>query len=269
MVARFLRVRVGRKFNHVGIPTHNQEKKNMQNTPLIQSNIETAIVSLAPDANARKQEVLALAAAVVAVTSPNELEIAVARMRDIKRLTSEVESTRKAVKQPVINLGKRIDEIAENFSIELSNEASRINRLVTGFQLAEQERVRKENERIEAERRQKEEEAAAALKEQERLANLSKPNIKKEIVAEQKVIETQAALQTVQTIAPVTTARASGLVVKTEVAFEITDAAALYDVRPEFFDLVPKKSVIKVSITKNTKLPGLKVWEETKTGVRG
>jgi len=241
----------------------------MTHNALIHSNIETAVVSLAPDANQRKQEILTLSAAVVAVTSPAELEIAVARMRDIKRLTTEVETTRKAVKQPVINLGKRIDEIAESFSLELANETTRINRLVTGFQLAEQERVRKEQEAIEAERRRKEEEAAAALREQERLANLKKPNVAKEVAAEVKFIETQAALQQVQTIAPPAAARASGLVVKTEVAYEITDAAALYAVRPEFFDLVPKKSVIKVSITKNTKLPGLKVWEETKTGVRG
>ena len=144
----------------VGIPTHNQEKKNMTHNALIQSNIETAVVSLAPDANQRKQEVLTLSASVVSVTTPAELEIATARHRDIKRLMSEVETTRAAVKAPVLNLGRKIDQIAEEFCLALEQESDRIagnpkkriKGLIGVFVEAEQERVRKEQEAIEAER---------------------------------------------------------------------------------------------------------------------
>lgn len=249
----------------------------MTHNALIHSNIETAVVSLAPDANQRKHEVLTLSAAVVSVATPAELEIATARHRDIKRLLSEVETTRAAVKAPVLNLGRKIDQIAEEFCLALEQESDRIagnpkkriKGLIGVFVEAEQERVRKEQEAIEAERIRKEQEAAAAIAEQERLAKLKKPNVAKELAAENKVIETQAALQQVQTIAPPAIARASGLVVKTEPDFEITDAAALYAVRPEFFELVPRKSVIKAAINAKTNLPGLKVWMATKTQTRG
>jgi hypothetical protein len=50
--------------------------------------------------------------------------------------------------------------------------------------------------------------------------------------------------------------------------FEITDAAALYAVRPEFFTLEPRRSAIKSAINKDTKLTGLRVWEQVNTNVR-
>jgi len=109
---------------------------------------------------------------------------------------------------------------------------------------------------------------AAALVEQERLANLAKPLPKKEIAAEvavqaaqEKVIQTQAA-------APAFIPKVSGKVVKKEVMFEITDAEALYAARPEFFTLEPRRSAIKASINKDTRLPGLKCWEAVSTSVR-
>lgn len=229
----------------------------------------TAPVSLSPDAAQRKLEVLKLASAVKRVTTPPELELAVGRMRDIKRLLKEVEDTRKAVKEPIRAMGSKVDELAQNFSQQLNDEMDRINPMVTGYQEAEQRRVREEEQRQEAARQEAAKKAADAERERERLAGLSRPSPAKEIAAEQKVEETQVALQQAVAVAPMKAARASGLVVKTVIEFEITDAAALYAVRPEWFTLEPKRAIIKASVTKATKLPGITVTERLDTNVRG
>ena len=235
---------------------------------LIVSDIDKASVWLGNTSEAIRQDILKSSSAIKSVTGQDELTAAVARLRDIKRLLAEVETTRKAVKQPALNFGKKTDQIAEQFCIPLEDEATRINRLVSAFQTAEQERVRKEQERLDAERRERERQAAAAVEEQNRLASLKKVSPAKEIAAEVKVQETQAAVIQATTIVAPTAARASGLVVKKEVMFEITDAAALYAVRPEFFTLEPRRSAIKAAITKDTKLAGLRVWEQVNTNVR-
>ena len=240
-----------------------------KNSQLIVSNVNTLSVSLESSAETIRKNLLEQSQAIVSVQSPSELELAVAVMRENKRMLQEVETTRKAVKLPAQQFGKRTDEIAESFCQPINDEQSRINNLVTQFQRDEAERVRLENERLENERLQREKEAADALAEQERVANLKKPSAKAEIAAETKVVETQVALKQSQTVAAPAVARASGLVIKKEVKHEVTDAAALYAVRPEWFNLVPKTAIIKASITKDSKFPGLRVWEETNTNVRG
>ena len=243
---------------------------------LIVSDIDKASVWLGNTSEAIRQDVLKASATITTVTNPQQLESAVARLRDIKRLLAEIETTRKAVKQPALNFGKKTDQIAEQFCIPLEAEAERLNGntkkgtkgLIGGFIEQDAKRVQKEQEKLAEEKRLLDQQAADALAEQERVANLSKPSPKKEIAAEVKVQETQAAVVQAQTIVAPTAARASGIVVKKEVMFEITEAAALYAVRPEFFTLEPRRSVIKAAITKDTKLPGLKVWEEVNTRVR-
>lgn len=158
------------------------------------------------------------------------------------------------------------------------------------------EKTRLENERIENERIEKQKNMDAALEESKRLeglkrqspektaaaqkeiakaqaelekTNAQKPqpatNIAQEIAAEEKVITTQNELQRAQTVAPARMTRAAGMRIRTLVKFEITDRIALQRARPEFFDLVEKKSVINAAITKDTVLPGLRVWEAVET----
>ena len=240
----------------------------MNETALIISDIDNAKVWLATDANARKEKILALSKTVTAVTNSTEDGFATQRRRDIKRLLAEVETTRKAIKQPVLNLGKRIDQIAADYLQALIDEESRIARLSGAWTAAEQRKVDEENERLAAAQRKAQQDAAEALAEQERLANLAKPSPKKEIAAEVAVQAAQEKVIQAQAAAPAFIPKVSGKVVKREVMFEITDAAALYAVRPEFFTLEPRRSAIKASINKDTRLPGLKCWEAVSTSVR-
>ncbi len=252
----------------------------VQTTPLTIESVSLAVEKYKSDINKTEQqrtEILKLCSLITTVpTSQVELEVATNRVREIARLEKLVETTRKAVKEPVRILASRVDEIAEAFCAPLLVEKERLNgdpkkgtKGLIGIYIAqEEERVKKEQEALDAERRQKEKEAADAAREQERLANLAKPQPKKEVAAEVKVEQTKTALRQVQAAVVVAPSRASGLTVKHPIDFEITDDAALYAVRPEFFTLEPRRSVIKAAINKNTKLPGLRVWEETKTSVR-
>jgi len=161
------------------------------------------------------------------------------------------------------------------------------------------EKIAAENRRIEGERVEKERKLAAAIEEQKRLegmkrqsaekkaaaekaiaaaqaelekANAKKaqsvPNIAQEIAAEVKVQAAVENLHKIQTAVAPQAAKAAGYGAKKVVKHEITDAAALYAVRPEWFELVPKKSIMNASITATTKLPGLKVWETIETQTR-
>jgi chromosome segregation ATPase len=161
------------------------------------------------------------------------------------------------------------------------------------------EKIAAENRRIEGERVEKERKLAAAIEEQKRLegmkrqsaekkaaaekaiadaqaelekANAKKaqsvPNIAQEIAAEVKVQAAVENLHKIQTAVAPQAAKAAGYGAKKVVKHEITDAAALYAVRPEWFELVPKKSIMNASILETTNLPGLKVWTAVETQTR-
>lgn len=185
----------------------------------------------------------------------------------------------------------RIEQVRQEAARKLQAELDEQNRLAR----LEQERIRKETERLEQEQKAAQKRLDDAKAETERLAALSRPsaknvvaaakaveqaaaqvqqvaavktvavNVAQEIASENKVQQAADALRQVQTQAPAKMTRAAGMRVRTLVKFEVTDAAALYAVRPEFFELVEKKSIINACINKTTVLPGLKVWEAIET----
>ena len=120
-------------------------------------------ITITPEAEAQKATILTAARAVVAVTDADTCDIAQSRLRSLASVRTAVESSRKIVKAPVIDLGKRIDGIAADFVADVVAEESRLSGLVTEYAreqqrikreaelAAEQERQRVERERHEAE----------------------------------------------------------------------------------------------------------------------
>ena len=120
-------------------------------------------IQITPEAEAQKAIILSAARAVVAVTDPDSCDIAQSRLRSLASVRTAVESSRKIVKAPVIDLGKRIDGIAADFVADVVAEESRLSGLVAEYAreqqrikreaelAAEQERQRVERERHEAE----------------------------------------------------------------------------------------------------------------------
>ena len=120
-------------------------------------------IQITPEAEKQKATILSAARAVVAVTDPDSCDIAQSRLRSLASVRTAVESSRKIVKAPVIDLGKRIDGIAADFVSDVVAEEARLSGLVTEYAreqqrikreaelAAEQERQRVERERHEAE----------------------------------------------------------------------------------------------------------------------
>ena len=119
--------------------------------------------------------------------------------------------------------------------------------------------------------RLKEEEARKELARAEKAAARPKAGLTEVMQVETATTNFQQVQDARQTIAYLPVAevnRTAGMVKRTVLEFEITDKAALYKVKPDWFDLVPKRSIIRAEITSHTNLPGIRVWQETKIGVR-
>jgi chromosome segregation ATPase len=102
-------------------------------------------IQITPEAEKQKATIINAARAVVAVTDADSCDIAQSRLRSLASVRTAVESSRKLVKAPVIDLGKRIDGIAADFVAEVIQEESRLSGLVTEY-AREQQRIKREAE---------------------------------------------------------------------------------------------------------------------------
>jgi hypothetical protein len=115
-------------------------------------------LQIAPEAIARKAELLGIARAVQHVRDNDESAEAQYHSRSLAAMRIEVEKCRKIVKEPVNRIGKLIDQAAKDFVAEIDAEECRIKKLI-GDHAAEVARLRRLKE--EEERRAFEEARAA------------------------------------------------------------------------------------------------------------
>ena len=240
-----------------------------QNALFVVPSITEQPVPLPLEAETKKKEALKLALAVTQVTNADELQASVNSDLMLKNLQKEAEDCTDLLQGPFYRTYKKIMARGKEYCFQIITERARQKKLRDDYAAAEDRRVQAENERLENERIAAEKKAQDAIDAQTRISNLAKPQPKKEIAAEVKVQEALMNLRQVQTTAPAVVTRAAGYTVKKVLKFEITNPTALYAVRPEWFNLVEKKSTINAAITKDTQLPGLKVWEAINTGTRG
>lgn len=240
-----------------------------------------------------KQSALAGSKIICVVSSSGQQDKAANALRTLKKLLREVEDSRTLAKAPFLEFGRRIDGLAKDFALEIEAESKRVNGLLNTYQ-AEQFRIQQEAERkrqaeiarIEAERR------AAERAEQKRLAELEAQR-RRELEAakakdraeayrialaqqearEKEKLEAEKAKMTVAPIvmpAPVQAApRAEGMIVRKVWKFEVLDAGKVLLAHPEFCRVdVIAIDVIRALAGGLRECPGLRIWEETQTGVR-
>jgi dTMP kinase len=111
-------------------------------------------ITITPEAEKQKATIISAARAVVAVTDADSCDIAQSRLRSLASVRTAVESSRKIVKAPVIDLGKRIDGIAADFVAEVIAEEARLSGLVTEY-AREQQRIKREAELAAEQERQR------------------------------------------------------------------------------------------------------------------
>lgn len=247
---------------------------------LLVTGVPSVSVAINGDAVQHKADALAEASSITQVSDALTFEVASSTARALQGIIKTVEKSRADVKAPVLDLGKRIDATARDFVAPVELEFARINRLINDYQReqlriaeearrkAEQEaaRLRAEQERQAAEARKREEDARRAAETAVTAAQLAEAE-KAHAAAKQEAAQAIAPVFVVPLIfAPPT---ASGVSVRKEWAFEITDLDALAKNRPELVTIAPKRAEIAARVRSGERdIPGCRIFEDIKTTVR-
>lgn len=254
-------------------------------------------VSLAPDAITTRDDAIRVAREIVGIADDLDLEIAADALRQLKGLAREVESGRKAVKAPVIKLGRQIDETADEFVGVVLNEIARVSELLNEYHAAqrraaaEAERARQaQADRLAAEARklQQATESAEAARlaaliadrdaaEREMLGKQVRQAELDSIAARRITAEQQAAaLASQQARLAVATAavekpvappyKPAGMAVRDVWNFEVTD---IWRVPREMVRIEVNREAVNAALRAGVEtIPGLRLWKETRAGVR-
>lgn len=214
-------------------------------------------VSISPDAYSARDLALSKSALIGKVANAADQKVAVEAQADIYKIVCEVEKARKSVKQPVLDLGRRIDEVARDFRQDCDEELGRLARLLGDFQQLEAARVR----------------AAAQAKndrlshiEKDRAAELSQATSHEQVDEINARYNDKAALLESQTADGA--ARAQGQVVKPDWEVTVTDVWLLAKSHPGCVKIEPRISEIKSLLNNGVKVAGVNAVRIQKSGVR-
>ena len=220
-------------------------------------------IELSPAAfNARAQALLA-SGNIKAIVSVSDLDQAAAALTAIKSLTRCVEDSRKEVKAPVLEVGKRIDMVAREYLAPLEVEAKRLSIIVGSYQEAARRKAEKEREEA-----AKAQAAALAEMQAKQTAALEAGDAEAADAARaeaaDKIAESQ--LKVIEAEGP----KADGIVTRTSWKFDVTDISALYKARPELCVISPNNAAIRaiVKASNGAAVPGLRIWQEAGAIVR-
>jgi len=247
-------------------------------------------LSLKLEAIELKKSLLALSAPILSVTSTEDLDAARVVVKELAAFRVQLEKSRKAVKEPVIELGRKIDEAAEKFGEDCAREEKRITVLGQAY-AAEQERKRRDA--AERERKAAEEAARAAAEEARRieaiaaaerariaaeaqqvetrqadLARQDQAAAAERLAAEQAMARAEAqaklALEATRFVAPAVAGT------KAVLDYEIEDIHALYEQMPGLVELSPRRREILAMLERVSAyeevpvIAGLKVVQKLK-----
>lgn len=151
--------------------TRNQENMSTLTKALLTLKGSLPSFSLTPQAPRQKADMLKASHAITVIESPEQAELArTTVLKDLAAFRVQMDKDRKAVKQPFIDKGREIDQIASETLKEVIAEENRLKELIARQaerQAAEERRIEAERRRIEAERLQKEQEALEAARKAE------------------------------------------------------------------------------------------------------
>ncbi len=278
-------------------PQRKSKTKKTMNDIIEVTGLNGITVTSTAHARTLRDSLLATAQTVSGVADQDEAEYATDVLKDIKALTRLVDTTRAAVKAPILEQGKRIDQLAKDIIEPLEDEAARISN-VLGIYTAELKRKREAAEReAQAEARrmvaeaqakeqaQRDREAAeradlekkkSAAKNEAELQAATEAAAKAEKAAQEaqfaRDLEMQQKVEAIQSaMVPTTPPKLRGLSTRTGIEFEVEDIEALYKAAPHLVTLTANKAAIKTvlkNLPKDGTLAGVRFWVESKAIVR-
>ena len=98
-------------------------------------------LTIAPEAEAQKQKLLAKSSAVLAVANNDESADAQYHIRQLAQMRILVDKSRKEIKEPVLRIGKQIDAAAKAFLDEIEADEARLRLLVSDHALEQAKAV--------------------------------------------------------------------------------------------------------------------------------
>jgi hypothetical protein len=259
-------------------------------TAIMLRNVEAITVEIQPEIKAQVAAILADCRSLTTVSDPLDFDAAVTAQREASQLTKSLDSVRKDVTRPLDEMKAKAIELVRQLTDPLASEISRLSTLNAAFEAQRrlkaeeaarkirEEQAAKEREALriaQAERQRIQEEtraklATAAAEDRAKLeADAARRQQEADDAARAKMdaAHNAAALASSQAVS----AKPSGLTLRVEPAYEITDAKALFAVRPEWFEVKPRDGLIKSSLRQidpSTTIPGLRHWREEKVSAR-
>ena len=216
---------------------------------ITQPKINGVIIEIIAEAEQMKIEALMSSKGIETVDDGFEATIAAEAQSALRHLIKGIEESRKLAKAPVLEIGRQIDSVAKNYIEDVKAEESRIARLLGAFQIVERDK------KIAAERQ-------VRIQEQKVMAEAAKQldvgsdntNLLDDAQAQIAILRQEVAAKH---------DAVAGVKVRTTTKFEIVDEIALKFHRPDLFS--PNDSKIRAALKTTTTIPGIKVWEETKS----
>jgi len=185
-------------------------------------------LTISPEAEVRKQQILAGSATIVQVTSNDESGVARSHLARLAQMRIEVEKSRKALNEPLNRTKKLIDAAAKSFTESFEMEESRIRALI-GNHASEVARLKAA---AEAEERKAFEFARAAREQAEETGRIADVLAMRNAVAAKLASSNEVA----------TTKIAQG--VRFAWDFEVFDLGAIYMNAPGLCEVTAKRSAI-------------------------
>jgi hypothetical protein len=184
-------------------------------------------LTIADEAIQRKAELLAHSAAIQIVGDNDDSAQAQFYIRRLAEMRIEIDKCRKTIKEPVIRIGKMIDQAAADFLLDITAEEGRIRQLV-GRHAEEVLRIKAEKEAAERAAF----ESARAAREAAEEGGIAAVIAAKKAVADKMEASNEVA----------TTKVADG--VRFAWDFEVDNIEAVYRAAPEFVNLDVKRSAV-------------------------
>lgn len=219
------------------------------NQLITQPKVGDLVIQIATEAEEIKVEALITAKDVTSVDDGFEAQIAAQAQSTLRELIKSMEESRKLAKSPILEVGRNIDAISRDYIDDVKAEESRIAILLGAFQKVEREK------KLLAERECKIEEDQLVERAIEEALETGDPF---------KIDETaQAKITRLRQEASAKHDAVKGVKVRTSIKFEIEDEVVLKFHHPELFS--PNESKIRAALKHTKTIPGIRVWEETKS----
>jgi hypothetical protein len=216
---------------------------------ITQPKINGVIIEIIAEAEQMKIEALMSSKGIDSVDDGFEATIAAEAQSALRHLIKGIEESRKLAKAPVLEIGRQIDSVAKDYIEDVKAEESRIARLLGAFQIVER------NKKIAAERQ-------ARIQEQKVMAEAAK---QLDVGSDNTDLldDAQAQIAILRQEVAAKHDAVAGVKVRTTTKFEIVDEAETLKARPDLFSLNDSK--IRAALKTTKTIPGIKVWEETKS----